>query len=176
KDNILMEANDRNAIEVYAEILKKTVDDVKRNILNYGMNYPIGILGPDVNYLIVSPFAIANDKYIRCAAFLNKGMTIDIVQASKQKMLKATRLISDINKRKTQNSVALSLCFSCSMRKIKLGNDYIKESMIATGELKSNTLVGIYGYAEYITPEDGQARMVNETFTSITFSNKLIND
>ena len=173
KDNILMEANDRNAIEVYAETLKTTVGDVKKNILKYGMDYPIGILSPDGSYAIVSPFAIANDKYIRCAAFLNKGTIIDIVQASKQKMLKATQTISNRNKEKTQNNVALSLCFSCSMRKIKLAKDYTKEAMIATTKLKSNTLVGIYGYAEHITPEDGQARMVNETFTSISFSNHL---
>ena len=176
KDNILMEANDRNAIDVYAETLKTTVDDVKKNILKYGMDYPIGILGPDGNYSIISPFAIVDDKYIRCAAFLNKGGIIDIVQASKQKMLKATQMISNTNKMKTQNSVALSLCFSCSMRKIKLAKDYIREAKIATANLKSNTLVGIYGYAEHITPEDGQAKMVNETFTSISFSNKLITE
>ncbi len=176
KDNILMEADDKNAIEVYAETLKTTVDDVKKNILKYGMDYPIGILSPDGNYSIVSPFAIANGRYIRCAAFLNKGEIIDIVQASKQKMLKATQMISDANKRKTQNSVALSLCFSCSMRKIKLAKEYIKEASIATTKLNSNTLVGIYGYAEHITPEDGQAKMVNETFTSISFSNKLITE
>ena len=144
-----------------------------KNILKYGMDYPIGILRPDGNYSIVSPFAIANDKYIRCAAFLNKGTIIDIVQASKQKMLKATQTISNRNKEKTQNNVALSLCFSCSMRKIKLAKDYTKEAMIATTKLKSNTLVGIYGYAEHITPPDGQAKMVNETFTSISFSNHL---
>src|SRR3989338_7305124 len=176
KDNILMEANDRNAIEIYAETLNTTVDDVKKNILKYGMDYPIGILGPDGNYSIVSPFAIADDKYIRCAAFLNKGAIIDVVQASKQKMLKATQSISNANKGKTQNSVALSLCFSCSMRKIKLAKDYVKEAKIATAKLNSSNLVGIYGYAEHITPEDGQARMVNETFTSITFSNKLITE
>jgi hypothetical protein len=174
--NILMEINGMDAIGVYAKTLKKTVEDVKKNILKYGMDYPIGILRPDGNYSIVSPFAIANDKYIRCAAFLNKGEVIDIVKASKQKMLKATQLISNTNKRKTKNSVALSLCFSCSMRKIKLAKDYIKEAKIATNRLKSNKLVGIYSYAEHITPEDGQARMVNETFTSISFSTKLINE
>ena len=176
KSNILMEANDRNAIEIYAETLNTTVDDVKKNILKYGMDYPIGILSPDGNYSIVSPFAIADGKYIRCAAFLNKGEIIDIVQASKQKMLKATQTISNTNKGKTHNSVALSLCFSCSMRKIKLAKDYVQEARIATTNLKSNTLVGIYGYAEHVTPQDGQAKMVNETFTSITFSNKLITE
>jgi len=62
------------------------------------------------------------------------------------------------------------------MRKIKLAKDYVKEAKIATAKLNSSNLVGIYGYAEHITPEDGQARMVNETFTSITFSNKLITE
>ncbi len=176
KNNILMEANNRSAIEVYAEILRTSVEDVKKNILKYGMDYPIGILGPDGSYSIVSPFAIANNKYIRCAAFLNEGEIIDIVQASKQKMLKATKIISESNNKKAQNSVAIALCFSCSMRKIKLAKDYKKEAMIATAKLKSNQLIGIYGYAEHITPPDGQAKMVNETFTSITFSNKLITE
>jgi hypothetical protein len=176
KENIWMEGNDRNAIEVYAEILKTTPEDIRKNILQYGMDYPIGALNPDGTYSIASPFAIVDDKYIRCAAFLHEGMIIDIIEADKKSMLLAAETASKDNRERSKKDVALSICFSCSMRKLKFGDDYVKEAKITQKALKTNNQIGIHGYAEHVTPKNGQARMVNETFTSLTFSNKLITE
>ncbi|MFH1641446.1 MAG: FIST N-terminal domain-containing protein [Nanoarchaeota archaeon] len=174
KDNLLMEINDRNAIEIYAEALNTTVDDVKKNILQYGMDYPLGFLDPEGRHMLVSPFAIANDKYITCATYLTEGTIFDVVKASKNEMLNATESISDSNKKKVKGNPALTICFSCSMRKLKLAKDYVREGEIAKQKAKNGKLIGMYGYAEHITPENGQARMVNETFTSISISDKII--
>jgi len=105
---------------------------------------------------------------------LNEGTIFDVVKASVKEMLNATEDISKSNKKKVKGNPAISICFSCSMRKLKLAKDYVLEGEIANQNIKYGKLIGMYGYAEHITPENGEARMVNDTFTSISISDKPI--
>jgi len=171
KGKIVMELDNKPAIEVYAKLTGKSIKEVKEKAAWVGIELPFGICDTSGKYWIKSPQAAVNNSLMFFSE-IPENVLLVLMQSNKRQFLAATdegisELLLDVN----ANQAAFAVLFDCDGRKNVLGSDAEKEVNKIKKGLKDTPFIGFYTYAE-----QGFGKIMSTGNLNLTLTGQLVTD
>ncbi len=173
-DKIVYELNGRPAVDVYAEFVGATPDDLRKNIMPTITNYPFGVPDSEGNYWIKSPMAVVNDTALSFFAPVQEKRAIVLMEATKKSVVESAKEAIHESVHSSPKDLEALFYVSCAARVLYLGDQIEKEFEIVKETLKNKPFIGIHGYAEHTKIPAGSIGHHGWTFVCLGITNKMI--
>ena len=167
---VVEELNHRPAAEIYAEMLKVNLEDLKRGVLAWdiGLSNPLGM--PDLlgEIWLRHPKALLEDGGISFFSKVPEGVALRLMYGRKEDLIGAARDAASeaIERCGKPRGVEAAMVFNCVARYKLLGTEGAREEL---NELKKvigdAPLIGFYTYGEQGFTAGGMVGHRNQTIT-----------
>ncbi len=173
KDNVLLELDDKPALDLY----KKYLGDKAEGLPGTGLLFPLKLTlpkGAGSEDVVRTLLAVNEKKHsMTFAGDIPEGVKAQLMKANFERLIDgaegaATMSASGSNMKQAE----LALLISCVGRKLVLKDKVEEEVEAVQSELgKDVTLAGFYSYGEIspVAPTEKQCRLHNQTMTITTF-------
>ncbi len=172
----VIDLDQRPAAHVYAEMTRKTVDELRRQQeqLTQYTKAPLGQCTDYGEYVLKVPDFILDDNSIVFTPLVFENTVLTLMEGSQEKTLAAAKSAVDkaIIRGRIEDS-ALVLLFSCVLRRILFKDEARREVEIVKREVGQAPVVGFYTYGEQNMSDDNVLTYYNETASVLVFGNEL---
>jgi len=146
RSEVVEEINGKNAVEVYANWINKSIDDVKKNLLAVGLEYPLAVKDAIIDELYVKHPALVSNNGLLCFARIPINATIYLLKHNKDKSVNLGRELAVRAKERLGDTEGIVLVH-CAGSSAYIGDkreDFVK---LIVKESKS-PLIGHAAYGE----------------------------
>jgi hypothetical protein len=150
-NNIIHEIGGRPAIELYEEYFGKSPEELKKDLRQISLFYPIGIhIEGEDEYLLRNISSIETDGSLVFQSDIPQGSIIKLMIGTKESCLEAARQATEeVKMALPGQKIDLAIVFDSVSRYMLLGRQAIKEWHILRDSLGDETrIIGIYSYGE----------------------------
>jgi len=149
--NIVEEIDSAPAVKIYEEYFAKDLAQLKNDLRQISILYPIGIYLPgEEEYLLRNLSSIEEDGSLVLQGSVPQGCQIRLMIGTKESCLNAThQAVEEVKKGLLGHPADLVLIFDSVSRYILLGRQAAQELQVIREGLGKNTpIIGIYTYGE----------------------------
>ena len=172
----VIDFDQRPAAHVYAEMTRKTVDELRRQRehLTQYTKTPLGQCTDYGEYVLKVPDFILDDKSIVFTPLVFENTVLTLMEGSREKVLAAAKNAVDkaIIRGRIEDP-ALVLLFSCVLRRLLFEDEASREVEIVKREIGQTPVGGFYTYGEQNMSDDNVLTYYNETASVLVFGNEL---
>ncbi len=172
----VIDFDQRPAAHVYAEMTRKTVDELRRQRehLTQYTKTPLGQCTDYGEYVLKVPDFILDDNSIVFTPLVFENTVLTLMEGSREKVLAAAEnAVEKAIIRGRIEDPALVLLFSCVLRRILFENEASREVAIVKREVGQTPVAGFYTYGEQNMSDNNVLTYYNESASVLVFGNAL---
>jgi len=172
----VIEFDQRPAAFVYADMMHKTVDELKKQEehLTHYTRTPLGQCTDYGEYVLKVPDFILEDNSIVFTPLVFENTVLTLMEGTIEKTLPAARnAVNSAIIRGGIKNPSLVLFFPCVLRRILFEGQASREVEIVKQEVGHIPVAGFYTYGEQNMSDDNILTYYNETASVLVFGNEL---
>lgn len=177
--NIIQTIEDKPAVEIYKDYLKKDINEIKSLLGQLSILYPLGIyLSEEEEYLLRNVLRINNDGSLICQGDVPERRQVRIMMGTKDSALMAATEAAQEAKEKLFNSNILGAIIFESISRVKLFGHKVNEEINTIKDvLGYNTpMIGVCTFGEQAPLKSleyhGESHFHNETVAILTIGER----